>query len=249
MRKRVLTLLFGAIITGMALPSVAFAQPESGCTISLAPIVAELVEAQALGITDLDAGLAALTAARADLAAITAACSEAGVLPVRALTARYAAPNGTFTLNIPQGWVSAPFRQAEGGGIAYFGNTQAAANALTETQPILAEGEQAVAVAVLPPQLIGTTEGASVSDALSAFAAQTVSENFTIGEVTTAAVAEREVARLPFSGGEEGSLFEGELSAFALPDDSRYLLLITVAPAGELAALRPTAEAIALSVR
>jgi hypothetical protein len=238
---------FLAIVTLLTFPSVvATHAQEVACDIDLSGVVTQLVQAQAAASGgDTDAGLEQMAGVRAALAEITAACTEAGIEAGVALDNRFVAPNGTFSVNYPAGWVEGTFSPNPSGGAVFLGNSQTAAEALNTTIPQVLSGEQALAVAVGTADLLGVAgENPSLEAVLRGFAERSLTQFTTTSELEMSSLDDRAVGRMEFGG----ETFEAVLVGIRLEDSDLYALVVAVAASGELDAVRPVADAVALSV-
>jgi hypothetical protein len=217
------------------------------CTIDLSSIVAELLQAQATASGgDAEASLAQIAEVRAALAAITTACAEAGVDVGVVLDNRFVAPNNSFTVDYPSGWVEGNFSTNAKAGAILLGSTPTAAQALNTSIPQLASGEQALVVAVGSANTFGVGgENPSLEAILQQFAERSLADFETTGELEMSSLEDRSVGRMEF-GGES---FESVLVGIRLGDRDLYAIVVAVAARGELDSVRRLADAVALSVR
>lgn len=182
--------------------------------------------------------LRALIAAREALLLAETNCARAGVV---LLEQTYAAENGTFTLNYPNGWLPGFFSASETGGILFLGNTAAAQRALQSEQPPMQPGEMALQV------LFGTPtdrQGSGLQSVVADF------ELVLRGVYPDASPTEyftldgRDAARFSF----RGQTFDGYLVALSLAD-GRFVAIRGITSPGNLDALQAVANAVITSVR
>jgi hypothetical protein len=236
------------VITILTLASVFTARAqEAGCDIDLSSIVTQLVQAQATASGgDTEAGLAQIGEVRAALAEITSGCAEAGVTPGVLLDNRFVAPNGTFTVDYPSGWVEGNFSPNPRGGAIFLGNSETAADALNAPTPQLRTGEKALVVAVGTPDLLGgEEENPSLEVLLQGFAARNLSQFAITGELEMTSLEDRTIGRMEFGG----ETFAAVTVGIQLEDSDLYAIVVGVTAPDELDALRPLVDAVALSVR
>jgi len=236
-----MTLLTSAI---MVLPT--FAQDAPACEIDVTSTVTLLLEAQAAGARgDSDAALAQIADARAALNAITAACGEAGIQAALLLEGVYAAPNGTFAFNYPEGWVDGNFLDATTGGQISLGSSPNAMAQMTTAAPQFEPGEQGLTVAFLPLSGI-PFEGRAAANAGEAIVALlgNMPEGYTIGEVQGSTLDDRLPVNVVTFSGED---FSGYLLTFDYGDG--VVIVAGGADGAGAEAIRELVEAVALSVR
>ena len=231
----------------MCVPMFAAHAQQSTCTIDLSSVVTELLRAQAAASGgDTGAGLTQIAGVRAALGEITAACAAAGVEAGVVLDNRFTAPNASFSVNYPSGWVEGNFSPNSDAGAIFLGNTPTAAQALNTSIPQLSAGEQALAVAVGSATTFGVgDDNPSLEAVLQRFAERTLADFETTGELEMSSFEDRSIGRMEFGG----EAFQSILVGIRLGDRDLYAIVVAVAAPGELDSVRRLADAVALSVR
>ena len=231
----------------ICIPTFAASAQQTTCTIDLSSVVAELLQAQATASGgDAEASLVQIAEVRAALAAITTACAEAGVDAGVVLDNRFVAPNNSFTVDYPSGWVEGNFSTNAEAGAILLGSTPTAAQALNTSIPQLSPGEQALVVAVGSANTFGVGgENPSLEAILQQFAERSLADFETTGELEMSSLEDRSVGRMEFGG----EAFESVLVGIRLGDRDLYAIVVAVAAPGELDLVRRLADAVALSVR
>jgi hypothetical protein len=216
------------------------------CEIDLSDAAAQLMRAQAAAAGgDADAGLAQIAEVRAALATITTGCAETGIEAGVLLENQLIVPNGSFAFDYPSGWVTGTFSPSPGGGGMFVGSSTPAVQALNTNVPQMQSGQQALVVAVGTPELLGADdETSSLETVLTSFASRALVQYELVGELELSTMGDETIGRMAFSG----ETFEAVLVGRQI-DDDLYAIVVGVSAPGELDALRPTADAVALSVR
>jgi hypothetical protein len=240
--KRILLCLLLTLL--LVFPAAA---QQEACEIDLTDFVVGLMQAQTAAASgDTESALAQIAQTRAALAGLIESCGAAGVEAGVLLENEFVAPNGSFVVNYPSNWVEGAFSPNPNGGGVFFGSSPTAATALNTTIPELQPGEQALAVAVGTPALLGDdSEAASLEDVLRAFTEGSLAQFEIISELEISSSDDRQIGRAQF----RGESFEALLVGVQLPDSELIAVVVGVTAAGELDALRPIVEAVALSVR
>ena len=235
------------VLTVWLLGMFAVSAQAQECDIDLTNAVLQLLQAQTLSSGgDPDGGLAQIAEARAVLAEIVESCREAGLEAGVLLDNEFIAPNGTFVVNYPTDWVEGVFSPNPAGGGVFFGSSPTAASALNSTIPELQPGEQALAIAVGSPALLGeASDDATLADVLRAFTEGSLAQFETVSELELSTFESRQIGRAQF----RGDAFEALLVGVELPDSELVAIVVGVSAVGELDALRPVVEAVALSAR
>lgn len=218
----------------------------TGCAIDVSDVTLQLLRAQTLASSgDNAAGLAQIAEARAALAQITSVCADAGVVAGVLLDAQFDAPEGTFSVSYPAGWVVGNFSATPSGGGLYLGNSEMAAAALNTAVPQLQPGDQALVIAVGTADMFGSTNAnPQLGDVLRAFTSASLAQFQAAEEPEFTTLENRPVGRVTFSS----ATFEAELVGLQL-DGNLYAFVVGASAPGELDALRPVIDAVALSVR
>lgn len=240
--KRILISL--SLLLLLAVPAAAQAQ---ACTIDLTDSVIQLLQAQALAASgDTGGGLAQIAEARAGLAALVSNCGAEGIEPGVLLDNEFGAPNGSFIVNYPLDWIEGGFSPNASGGGVFFGSSAAAAAALNSAVPQAEPGEQALAVAVATPALLGvTSQNPTLAEVVNTFAGISMAQFEVVSGLETAIRNDRPIARAQY----RGESFEALLVGVQLPDSEHYAVVVGISAPGELEALRPIIDAVALSAR
>jgi hypothetical protein len=224
----------------------AFGASAQDCTIDLSGVVAELLQAQAAASGgDNEAGLTQIANVRTSLAAITAACAEVGIEAGVVLENQFVAPNNSFSVNYPSGWVEGNFSTNADAGAIFLGSTPLAAQALNTSIPQLAYGDQGLVVAVGSAGTFDVAENPSIEAILRLFAERMLADFETTADLEMFSLEDRSVGRMEFSS----ETFEAVLVGIQLEESDLYAIVVAVAAPGELDAVRRLADAVAISVR
>lgn len=236
------------IILGLALMLVyPAAAQEEACELDLTNAVVALLQAQTSAAAgDTDGALEQIARTRAALAEYVESCAAAGIKASVLLENEFVAPNGSFVVSYPAGWVEGAFSPNPGGGGVFLGSSPSAATALNSAVPQLQSGEQALAVAVGTPALLGeASETASLEEVLRAFTEGSLAQFEIISELEITASDDGSIGRAQF----RGDSFQALLVGVQVPGSELIAIVVGVTAPGELDALRPVVEAVALSVR
>lgn len=242
MRLR-LTIVLTVCLLGI---SVVRAQAQD-CEIDVTDSVLRLLEAQSAAANgDTTTALEQIAQTRAALAELVEGCNAAGIEAGVLLDNEFVAPNGTFAVNYPSSWVAGAFSPNPNGGGIFFGSSPTAAAALNSADPRLQPGEQALAVAVGSPAMLGSaSQGAAFEDVVRAFAEGSMAQFEVVSELEITTVDDRQIGRAQY----RGESFDALLVGIQLPDSDLYAAVVGVSAPGELDPLRPIIEAVALSLR
>jgi hypothetical protein len=219
-------------------------QAQEECSIQLAKVIAQLVEAQsAADRGDTPAAVAGITAVRDRLDTLVRACAgAAGALPATLeLNATLEFNDGLFRFNYPDGWTKvSPIPN-----VYALSNLQAAAESIVESnvgEAIPAGAQVVVAAYGDMRNLFGASSfEAAIEQAQSgsmANAARFVSPEAVV-------IQDYPGVRLEVSS----DLFDGTAYLLDLQSDSRIFFFVALTPSGEYAAFEPTVDAILASIQ
>ncbi|MEP7292001.1 MAG: hypothetical protein ABI835_09465 [Chloroflexota bacterium] len=220
-----------------ALP--AFAQETTAeapvCTIEVSGVQDLLTQAAA---AEPQAAVGLIVHAREALENIEQDCAAGGIVLLDEL---FTAPEETFTLSYPHGWMAGAFTPSAAGGVLFISSSPSAEQALQMAEPQIGGSQQAVQVLVGQPE---TREGDALRNVIadfeelvrSMYSEVSTTEYYTLGEYNAARISYR-------SSGFDGVIVGVDLGS------GRFVVVRGVAAPSGLEGIRVIAEAIATSVR
>lgn len=234
-------LIIAVVMILTAIP--AFAQ-ESACEIDLSEVETLLLEAQVAVVAgDTSGALDRIAEMQAALDVIASDCTAGEI----ALEETFEAPDGSFTLNYPEGWVEDT--EAFADGIIFLGSSPEALDAATnaEPEPVITSGQQIIGVLTGDADILLSTveEDAELEEILVAIAGDLKEQYPATSDISYFSVNDRRAGQFEF----RGDSFEALILIIEIRAGESYVGLVGVAAPDELDALLPLINRVAESVR